>query len=261
MNEFDYSGNEIIVALKKIGLEKGDNVFVHSNIGFFGKLQGYSTKEDYWRIFKKSIFDVIGEFGTLIVPTFTYSYCWNQVYDKNNTPSTTGLLSELLRNDPESLRSEDANFSITALGYNALLFTEKMPEHSFGKNSFWERFLNLNGKICCFNVGLNYNTFIHYVEKILNVPYRYDKKFLGKSVINGKIEEKTYTHYVRDLENINTFPDLTEFVKICKELNVIQETNLGRGIVSCISAKDTFEIIKAEIKKNPNLLIKGIENN
>lgn len=257
MKNFDYTQTDISSSLRNIGIKNGDSLFVHSNIGFFGKLKEGNNRDAFWRIFKNAIFEVVRKTGTLVVPTFTYSFCWNKIYDKEKTPSTAGLLSEFVRNDPESLRTDDANFSVAAIGKNAKLLTDKMPEHSFGKNSFWERFLSLNGKICCFNVGLEYNTFIHYVEKKFNVPYRYDKKFLGKSLINGKLENGCYVHFVRDLDNPDTFPDLTIFVEIANKFGVIRETKLGRGKISCISAKDSFSIIKREIKKNPNLLIKG----
>lgn len=257
MKNYDYSKNDIINALRKVGIEKDDNVFIHSNIGFFGKLQGDNSKESYWKIFKQAIFEVIGNEGTLIIPTFTYSFCWNKIFDKKSTISTTGLLSELVRNDPASYRSNDANFSVAAIGKNAKIFTNNIPSHSFGANSFWERFLKVNGKVCCFNVGMNYNTFIHYVEKVLNVPYRYDKEFFGKSLIDGKLEEKKFVHFVRDLDDPNTYPDLTEFVNIAHQLQAISETDLGRGKISCISAKATYDIISREIRKNPNLLIKG----
>ena len=38
---FDYNQKDIFYALKKVGLKKNDNVFCHSNIGFFGKLGNF----------------------------------------------------------------------------------------------------------------------------------------------------------------------------------------------------------------------------
>jgi len=193
----------------------------------------------------------------LIVPTFSYSYCWNKIYDKEKTASTTGILSELLRQDPCSFRSDDANFSVAAIGEKAQFLTTDMPVDSFGKNSFWERLLKVNGKICCLNVGIVYNTFVHFVEKLLEVPYRFDKKFSGKSLVNGKIVSGEYVHFARDLDNPNTYPDLTKFSDLAKKLGYVREAVLGKGQVSSISVKDTLEIIKKEIKKDPNFLIKG----
>lgn len=257
MEKYDYTKDDITQALKKSGIHNGDNIFVHSNLGFFGKLLGVNDAESYWSIYKEAIFNVLGTEGTLIVPTFTYSFCWNKIFDKEKTPSTVGIFSEFVRNDPESFRSEDGNFSVAAIGANAEYLTKDAPEHSFGQNSFWERLLNVNGIICGFNVGIMYNTFIHYVEKLIAVPYRYDKKFPGKSMKGGKLEDGIFIHFVRNLDDSNTEPDLTELSKKAKELGLIKESNLGKGQISCISARSTLDIIQSEIKKNPNFLIRG----
>ena len=39
----------------------------------------------------------VGDKGTLIIPTFSYSFSKNQIFDVKNTKSTTGALSENFR--------------------------------------------------------------------------------------------------------------------------------------------------------------------
>ena len=72
MTKSDYEYNDIIFSLRKIGLEQGDSVFIHSNLGFFGKLKDANDSNDYNRFFKNAIFEVIGEEGTMITPTFSF---------------------------------------------------------------------------------------------------------------------------------------------------------------------------------------------
>ena len=44
-------------------------------------------------------------------------------------------------------------------------------------------------------------TFYHYIEEMNKVTYRYHKQFLGSYVdLNGIIEDRTYSLYVRDLD-------------------------------------------------------------
>ena len=126
------------------------------------------------------------------------------------------MFSEYIRNDAKSKRSNDPNFSVSAIGENAEYFTQHCQSHSFGKDSFWERYLRKNGKFCNFNFDSG-STFFHYVEKLLGVPYRYDK-----------------------------------------ELKKAKISNLGKGQIVCISAKNTFDLIKNEIISNPNFLIKRV---
>src|SRR3989338_10957632 len=235
---YDYSKKDIVRALLEIGITKGDNIFTHSNIGFFGRLEGAKSQEDYYRIFKEAIFEVIGSRkdgsgdrgsagGTLVLPTFSYSFCKKQPYDKKSTPSVCGLFSEMVRKDQEAIRSDDANFSIAAIGKNAELFTRNAPEHSFGPDSFWDRFLHAGGKICNFNFDAG-STLIHYVEKKITVPYRYDKGFPGKAIEGGKETDKIFYHYVYDLAKQNNEADFTKFDKKAKELGLAKVVKLGK---------------------------------
>jgi aminoglycoside 3-N-acetyltransferase len=254
--DYDYSIEDVIDSLRSVGISRGDNIFIHSNIGFFGKLKDAVSKEDYYRLFKTAIFEVIGENGTLVVPTFSYSFCWQNVFEREKTPSVCGFLSEAVRKDPQSLRSDDANFSVASIGRNAEHFTKDAPEHSFGVDSFWERFLKSDGKICNFNFD-SASTFIHYVEKVLNVHYRYDKPFPGISIENGNERKRVFYHFVYDLDKPSDAPEFTKFDRKAKQLHLAKTANLGKGQIVFISVKDTFSLIEEEIKKDAAFLTRS----
>jgi len=257
INRFDYSKKDIVNALINVGIKSGDKVFIHSNIGFFGSLENVKGKKEYYKAFKESIFEVIGITGTLVVPTFTYSFCKGNYFDKKNSLSYMGFFSEAVRLDKESLRSDDANFSISAIGKDAKFFTENSSEYSFGENSFWGKFLKLNGRFCNFNFD-SVSTFIHYVERKLGVPYRYDKPFEGFIIDCGKKIKKRFYHFCYDLNKLEHYPIYYKFDKKAKFKGFAKSANLGRGQIVLISAKDTFELIRKEIKKDPAFLIKGL---
>ena len=254
--KYDYSRDEIISALKGLGVQKGDNLFMHSNIGFFGKLKDATTQEDYYRIFKEAILEVIGSEGTMVVPVFSYSFCKGNVFDINETPGVCGFFSENLRKDPLSSRSADANFSIAAIGANSIYFTSDAPEHSFGKGSFWDKFLQKKGKFCNFNFDAG-STFVHYVEKSIGVNYRYDKAFKGISKNNNGEREQVFYHFVYDLNKPEDGPEFTKFHKKAIETGLAKTANLGRGQIVLISAEDTYKLIATEIPVNPTFLRKG----
>jgi len=255
---YDFTKSDIIDKLKKSGIQKDDSIFIHSNIGFFGRLENANNSKEYCEIFKDAIFNVIGDNGTLIVPTFSLSFCKNKTFDKLNTLSfECGIFSEFIRKEEKSLRSDDANFSICAIGGKSNYFTNNVSEYSFGIDSFWDRLWQKNGKICRFNMSPDYNTFIHFVERKLNVPYRYDKKFSGISIINGEEIEGKYFHFVHDLENSNLISNLSKLEQKCKEEGFLQTQILGKGQIVVISTKNVYEIIKKEIKNDSNFLIEG----
>jgi aminoglycoside 3-N-acetyltransferase len=258
MENSDYSKKDILIALRNAGLVKGDDILVHSNLGFFGKLDGNKESVDYCQAFAEAIFDVIGNEGTLIVPTFTYSFCWNKIFDLEKTAtSDCGIFSEYIRKKPNAIRTKDGIHSITAVGNNVEYYTHDPPEHSFGTNSFWERFLKKDGKICRFNLNPDFNTFIHYVEKQLDVPYRFDKDFVGKMIIDGENFVGKNIHFVRDLNDERTVPDLSKLESKMKKMDLIKISNLGKGQILCYSSSDIFRVIENEMKEDPNFLIKG----
>jgi aminoglycoside 3-N-acetyltransferase len=256
MVKFDYTEADIITSLKNVGIKSGDNVFIHSNLGFFGSLFGARNKYDYYLTFKNAIQTVIGDLGTFIVPTFSYSFFNSEIYDKSNTKSVCGAFSEFVRDDSSSIRSNDANFSICAIGYNKKYFALNSPEHSFGDNSFWDKLYKNKGKICNFNFDSG-STFIHYVERCLNVPYRYDKKFEGYSRNGTQLDKEKYYHFVSDLDDNRVRPNFTKFDLKAKEMGLSVTSNLGKGQIVCISAVDTFDLIKSELKIDDTFIING----
>jgi len=256
MSQFDYSYEDIVKCLKNVGLKNGDKIFIHSNIGFFGKLKDANDSSKYYENFKTAIFEIIGSEGTLVVPTFTYSFMNDEIFDIEKSPTACGIFSEMVRKDTNGIRSNDPNFSVSAIGMDSNFFTDNLPNHSFDLNSFWDRFLQKNGKICNFNFDSG-STFFHFVEKTLNVSYRYDKKFSGKVITNQKIRDVAWFHFVFDHEKKHHWPNFDKFSKKTKDLDLVKTANLGKGQITCIPARETFDLIKNELKNDPSFLIDG----
>ena len=82
----------ICQALEQIGVKAGDDICVHSSLMRLGKI--LVTPKQLLDTLIAAFREVIGPQGTLIMPTFTYSYCHQQIYDVLHTPSTMGILTE-----------------------------------------------------------------------------------------------------------------------------------------------------------------------
>jgi aminoglycoside 3-N-acetyltransferase len=253
----DYEENQIRESIEKVGIEKGDAVFVHSNLGFFGRLEKAKSKDDYCVAFEKAIFQVIGTEGTLVVPTFSYSFCRKKDFYPLSTESDCGMFSDYIMTNG-GLRSHDANFSVASKGFLAKYFTERPTEHSFGENSFFDRFRQKKGKILNFNFDAG-STYIHYVEKKLQVPYRYDKAFQGNVITEEGQEEKVFVHFVYDHDKEEHSPDFPAFSRRAEEIGQLKKASLGKGEMVSISAESTFDLIQEELKCNPCFLIKAHE--
>ena len=257
-----YSKEEIALALEKLGLMKGDSLFVHSNIGFFGILENTKNIDDVCEIFFDSIFELIGAEGTIFVPAFTYSFSRGEVFDPLKPPKM-GAFSDWFFKHPDSIRSHDPSFSVIGIGKKALSMTKDLPSNSFGKDCFFERFYKINGKILNLNFDAG-STFIHYFERLLDVPYRFDKTFKGTSHINGRNKVMKTTIYVRYLSDDMLEYSSTLFTKAASKRSYFNQQTIGRGSAGIISTEDTFQLIKEEIADSPFFLTKagimGIDN-
>ena len=65
----------MIHALRKIGVTGDDKLFVHSDLKSFGKINPEISRNEYIDAFIIALMEVVGLKGTIIVPTFSYSFC------------------------------------------------------------------------------------------------------------------------------------------------------------------------------------------
>ena len=245
----DYSAEQIEKNLRNLGLKKNDIVFCHSNIGYFGRLKGIRNKNSLCKIFFQKIFKIIGKRGTLIVPTFTYSFFKKENFTVNSV-SNMGIFSEWVRLNKKGKRSMDPNFSVYVVGKYSNYFSEIVENKTHSHNSFFGKFHKMNGKI------LNFNhpgaTILHYYEKILNVDYRFEKKFKG--MLNNSISEwYVLSRYLGSNHNIH-YP--FKLVNLLRRKKKEHFSFLGKGEIFLMSSKLFFSFVKKEYKSNRNLLIK-----
>ncbi len=253
-----FSKKDVERALEDLGVGYGDVIFSHMALWPFGRPQGCSTVLDIFYTFYEAIFNVIGEKGLLIVPTFTYSFCKGEIFDVENSSSNMGIFPETLRKMDGSLRTFDPIFSVCLHGNIGKIFPSGnyiISTECFGEGSIWDLMLKANAKIC--NFGLDSaSTFIHYVEKRLEVPYRYDKTFWGYSIFNKVKILHSVIYFVRDLK---FEPDFVKFHNIALERKYAQMQKVGRGIISLITCKDTFNVVKEVVEEDTYGLVKRVE--
>ena len=253
---YDYRVSDIEEALIQIGIECGDDVFIHSNIGFFGRLENCKTGQQLCKTFLDCICNVIGESGTAVFPTFSYSFCHGEIFDPCNTKTTCGLLSQYVLGLPKAVRSLDPNFSVAAIGDKSVYYTENPAHESFGKGCFFERFVNNNGKIICMNFDAG-STFIHYVERKNSVDYRYNKAFNGIIRIGEKEKRDYFVHFVYSLDKPENAPCMPNVDLFCKRNNLFKKTKLGKGALLSMPSKTYCEAIEKELKIHPGFMTVG----
>jgi aminoglycoside 3-N-acetyltransferase len=254
----DYTKADLKAALDSLPLEKGEVVFCHSNLGFFGRAEGVSNASDLCEMFFDCIMERLGANGTLCVPTFTYSFPMGEVFDVVQTPSKMGAFAEWVRVicHRDGSRSFDPCYSIAAVGDDADALTDELAENSFDAvASFFARFRAWQGKILNLNFDAG-STFVHWVEREFDVPYRFDKTFRGDVHCYEVKWTTRSTIWVRYLDDALE-ARFEAFDAIARERGMFHTAKLGRGEMGVISAADTYGLIEETLPSRPWFLTKA----
>lgn len=247
---------DIVKAIKNSGIEKGDVAMIHADLSKFGKLGDITDKTEFASAFIEAFRKVLRKEGTLIAPTFTYSFCNNEIYDPDKTPSTVGLFTEELRKRKDAFRSIHPIFSIAAIGKRAEELTANISKNSFGKGSIYDKLQKIeNSKYVIFGVDYFACTQIHYIEEKLGAPYRYVKKFKGKIKIKDKVYDDEYEYYVRPLDK-SAIPDFDKIEKHFLDAGFLKKTPLGRAFISVAKISDICREGAEMFRKDPACFIK-----
>ncbi|MCV3399693.1 AAC(3) family N-acetyltransferase [Campylobacter lari] len=252
-NSKKYSNIDLIEAFKKLGITKGDILCVHTELFNFGT--PLLPRNEFLQTILDCFFEVIGEEGTLIMPTFTYSFCKNEVYDKLNSPTKMGALNEYFRRWGGVKRTNDPIFSFAIKGAKEELFL-KDTTSCFGENCVYETLRKNNGKIMLFGTYLIGYTFTHYIEEVAKVPYRYFKNFKGILIDENNIKHNTnIDYYVRYIDK-NSSISKQQQINILKENNNFNIINFAGSHIVSLESKRYFLDTMRYLKDNPYGLLK-----
>lgn len=254
---YSYKIDDLVNALKESGVQKGDIILLYTSMSTLGLPEGVKSQDDLCALCLEAFHTVLGDEGTLAIPTYTYSLGNNEVYDPLSTPCPQlGPLAEYFRKLPNVSRSADPFLSVAVKEPHASALIENISSTSYGKGFFFERLVELRGKIVCLGLDFRWTTFIHYSEEIANVPFRYKKQFTGYSTISNKTKKCSWVYSVRPyLPNVD--PDGTRLSKKALDLGLVKHVNVGRGFINTIEAKAYFDFSLKEFKKDPWLSVKG----
>lgn len=249
-----YSAQDIYDSLRDIGAGDCDVLFIHSDVMFGNVPKDFNKKE-----YMQTLYSVLSELNVqIVVPTFTYSFCNHEDFDVRKSRTSVGALSEFIRKQDGRYRTLDPLLSLSVPETLKEMFST-VSEHSLGKGSGLDIIHSLDGvKFLFFGAKQGECfTYLHYIEKMLDVPYRYDQEFSGTVIdYDGNSTEKTqyiHTHCygVKIPENYDYFED--ELIQKGK----VKKIRLGNSFVSCLSEKDAYEQITDKISKDPFYFVEG----
>ena len=240
--------------LKTLGINSGDTVMMHSSFKSLGG--GISPAE-----FFECLLEVLGEEGTLILPSFSYSTVNynNPLFDKQNTPSCVGFLPEFFRTQVSGVkRSLHATHSCCVIGKNAdfLIKDHEKDLTPVGKNSPITKLPNLNGKILFLGAHPDHNTAFHGIEEKGNAPYIFDFNKRIEYILKDGEKEIKQSALRHDFHKA----DVDYEQKYSRALDILDESDYTHGKVlkaDCylLSAKAVWGKGVAKIKQDPYFFV------
>lgn len=239
-------------SLLEASIHDGDTLMIHGDAAVAYQLENEQFKKRL-KIFFYEVIDYLGPNGTLIIPTFSYSFTKNEVFDISKTKSCLGSFSEFFRNFSGVIRSRHPIFSVVAIGKNQKLFADSHINDCFGRNTCFDLLHKLNGKVM--NLGCNFDiTYTHYVEQKIGVSYRYFKNFNGTIKI-GKDTLRCSTSYFVGKPTIKYKQSLNRLKNILLSKNKLRIVPFGRLASYTVSCKNFYKYAKLNIDKNKYFLI------
>lgn len=206
-----HSRRQLIDDLRSLGVATGDVVMVHASVRAVGEIAGGPDE------IHLALGDAIGADGTMLM----YAGCPEYVdevgrgrlspqqeaevleklppfdADTARADRSNGTLVEFFRTSPGSRVNHHVARFVARGRHAEYLFSRQPWDFAFGRDSAFERFLALNGKILLLGSDHDSVTFLHYAEHIADIPDKRIARFKVPIVENG-------VRVWRDMAEVNT---------------------------------------------------------
>lgn len=251
---------DFVDGLKKLGVEKGQNIIVHTSLKSLGFVCGGP------QIIIEGLCETVGDEGTIVMPTQTWknldpSYgvhweepekWWNLIrenwpaYDKNITPTNTmGAVAEMFRTWPGTIRSDHPVRSMAAYGKNAEYL---MNGHSlgdiFGESSPLGKLYKLDSYILLIGVGYDKNTSLHLADVRATYPRKHMEDNSCAMLVDGTRKWITYQTLYVDGE------DFLDIGNAFEKKNEVKKIIIGNANVKLINMRTLVDFAVAWVEKN-----------
>lgn len=229
----------------KSGIKSGDTVLIHSSLKRTMVENKLSPDE-----ILESFINTVGENGTLLFPLFNFDFCSGKAFDIRSTPSHMGALTESARKHPNAVRTGHPVYSFAIIGKKAKDFTGLCNISAYGSGSPFTKLHEMDGKIAILDApDQNSMTFYHHVEEIMQVPYRFPKKFKGEYTdYSGETEIRRFIIYVRDSDKgVETYVSPMQEILWDEGLYFGDRPKENSGLRT-VSARKLFDRVKSVIE-------------
>ncbi len=250
MNPLQVTPERLQAGFHEVGLQRGDLVYVASSLAALG-LMANPVGETL-----AALRAAVGPEGTLVMPAFNFDFCAGVPFDRERSPARTGVLSEAFRQLPGTRRTWAPPFhSVTAAGPLAAELAATEALTSFGPDSVFQRLHDLGAKQLLLGCGFHEGAaHVHWLEEMVQVPYRHWKRFEGDVVCDGQTRRRSFFMYARS-ERPKVSVDATELGLAFAATPAVRSATVGLCRLQAFRLTDFAEFARPRFTENPLLLL------
>lgn len=245
----EFTHDDIVGRLKQVSAHECEILFVHTDI-LFGRPNPSLGRKGYLQALYQVLLDL--KVKTLIFPAFTYSFCNHEDYDVRDSRTGMGALIEYIRKQPGVHRSLDPLLSLLAVGEKTDLLDGELGCQALGLGSGFDCLHQAdNVKFLFFGADFTEHfTYIHHIEKVLDVPYRYDQSFSG-IITDYNGYSFHHTHSIHTACGGVTLKNFSALKQDLLTAGYLKSAPLGDLEVACIAETDVYREVTRRIQDDP----------
>ena len=246
-------------ALRRLKADQCDVLYIHTGMQF-----GLPNLELGRAGVLEAMAGVLYSLGvsTLIMPSYTFSFCGGHPFDREKSISPMGALNEYLRIRHQWVRSCDPLMSNILYGQERGLINQ-IGKESVGRGSTFDLLSHLNVKVKFLFLGPRVHdcfTYMHYLEAIKLVPYRYNVKFKGLIIDGESSYEDQYTLFVRD-QGVLAGSGAKIYENMLIESEIACFEYLGGGALTVVDLETARSLYLELLTMSPNFFIEEVFKN
>ena len=230
--------SDIATGLRRLGIEPGAGLIVHSSLKSFGHVVGGA------RTVIEALMEVVTPDGTIVIPSFNHGGAFGKkgagYYHPGETPTSNGAIPDLFWRMPDVYRSIDPTHPFAAWGSDARRYTEFHHRTlTMGPQSPLGLLQADGGYGLLLGVTYRANTFHHVVEMTLSTPCLGQRTEAYPVVLpdGRRVEARTWGWREKSCP-------FTDGYRYHEEMQAVQkQTTIGASTVTLFRLADCFEVI------------------
>lgn len=240
----------VVRLLESLEIPRDGVLLIHSSFKDLSRL-GY-----YAETVIETLVDYMST-GTLLMPTMSWRSVTpdNPIFDELQTPSITGVLTEIFRTKFAERRSLHPTHSVAGRGSHleGLLSTHHLEELPCSSRSPWGLLADYDARVMMLGVEMDSCTLVHHVEQVIAPelymrPSETRERYTCRDRFGIEVEMNTR-------RTLRLLRDFWQFEDMLLAEQKFKKQTIGNTVCRSFSARDMVRIITDTLTQQPDAII------